>query len=347
MLLSRTNNSEKVMDSEITDTIIIDEKDNKDKKAPLGYRPTPSLLWPIYILISVLVFFMVLVRVSSVSSVYDKEKSTDLMYVVAEKMDAEISSIAGSVRNSANMLGASTITDMYVLYHELQATLINSDYTGIGLINPHGHIYATISEQEEIVKWNFTELAIESDSVKISHPYRSGRDGKMVMTFFKSIYKEDQYLGSLFVTYPLEVIAKGAKSELLTNDADIYIVNPQSENYVVISSDKYATGEWSNMKLVREKIVNEEGSNYDEWNDAMLDDTVSDETYFLVENISYAQVFHKIEAMDGWDVVVRMQYAGKSGVAKLYKEVIIVMGFYFLFISLFIFSATHVTSKKR
>lgn len=333
------------MEIELNDTIVIDEKESSEKKPSYDYKHSNRVIWTVYIIVSVIVFFLILFRVSSSSTSFDKLKTTDLMNVVAEKTDGTFSSIANSVRVSADMLGASTITDMYVLYHELQATLVNSQYTGIGLINPHGHIYATISEQEEFVKWNLTDLAIESNDVKVSQPYRSGRDGKMVVTFFKSIYKEEQFLGSLFVTYPLDVIEEMIHSDLLSKDADIFLVNPLSENYVVFSSNTNAVGEWSNMKLMRDKLVDSEGSDYNKWNDEMLSDELMGETYFMVDNISYAQVYRKISAMDGWDVVVRMPYVGKSGVTHLYREVVIILGIYFVMISIFIYAVTH--SKKR
>lgn len=335
------------MDIERADTIIIDEKDDMKKNKPYEYRQSVAVIWAIYIIITFIAFSIILFRVSSNSTKYDKQQTANIMKVIAERTDSTMTSIARSVGNSAEMLGASTITDMYVLYHELQATLVNSDYTGIGLINPHGHIYATISEQEEFVKWNLTDLAIESEEVKVSHPYRSGRDGKMVITFFKSIYKEEQFIGSLFVTYPLDVIEEMTHSDILSQDANIYLMNPLSENYVVLSSSDATTGEWNNMKLMRDRIVDSDGSDYDKWNNDMISDSASDETYFIINGISYAQVYKKIQSMDGWNVIVRMPYIGKSGVGRLYKEVMIILVIYVVIVSSFIYAMMKTRKSKK
>lgn len=254
---------------------------------------------------------------------HDREMATNIGTLMVEKMNNSIEYMAMTVQNSADLVGAHDIMDMDSLYKELQASLDNASYSSIGLVNPYGHLYSTYAEHGEFEKWGLLDLAGDKEGVRISEPYRSTSTGRMVITFMSSIYKQDSYVGTLFVTYPLEEIQNLAKTEVFKEDAEIYLMNPYSDNCICCASgDPTSVGSWDNMKLYYGDIINVNGESYDAWKENMLHNNREEKSVnFYLSDTLYTQVFSKIDLMDRWYIVVRVPSSKLSNTLSIFKSI--------------------------
>ena len=277
-------------------------------------------IFVVYFLICIVLFSICIPSFNRLSRHHDLVLASEMGSLVAEKVNDSIKYISISARTSADLLGAHDIMDMDTLYYEIQSGLDDAPYESIGLINPRGHIYSSFNEISEFNKWNLTELAVEDKEVRFSNPYRSSSSGKMVITIMTGIFKNDQYIGSLFITYPLEEIQEMAQSDAIDGIGEIYLMNAQTENYIVCASgDSRKNSSWNNMKSIYNRISDVESGGYDEWRSKMKNSEETASVNFYFNNSMYTQVFRKVDAMENWYVVVRMQSSELSSTLDILR----------------------------
>ena len=220
----------------------------------------------------------------------------------------------------------------------------------IGLIDKDNHLYGRENEESEFEKWELKEQAKNAEDVFFSAPYRQGSSGKMVVTIFVPIYQGEERAGELFMTYNLEEIQNMAKSEILEDSKEIYLMNPYSHNYIrCLGADKTHIGSWNNTKLLYEQIRTVKGKTYQEWENAMLNGQNGEVVFFKMGKKLYTQVFVNIDVMEDWSVVVRIPNDALSHNLRVFHVAVIIVSVVLIIslIIMYIFTKRSIDAERK
>lgn len=281
---------------------------------------------------------------------HDLDMTSNVCNLIAEKMNNSIAYMTESVENSAVLLGTYDIDNMDAMYAEMEKSIPLAEYCSIGLIDMNYRIYGKEPEKQEIEKWELLNLAKQDSGVSISEPYRSSINGKMVITMFSPIYKEEKRLGTLFVTYPLEKIQEMANTNVLKEETEIFLMNPYSNNCIRCSgADNALIGSWNNMLLYRGQIKDITDNGYSKWEEEMRSSKKRGSVNFEIDGILYTQVFENIDAMEDWSVVVRIPSSALSNTLRIFQGSVIATVSILVLASmgLFIFSHKKEMEERR
>ncbi len=307
-------------------------------------------IW-VYLLVSVIGVLLLVDYFNSMITKHDSELTVNIDSLIAEKMNRSIEYMQQSVNEMANVLSYQNLPELTELYDRLVDSVDESDYTGIGIVGQDGVVYGQESEQKEIAKWNLIELALRTETVSISEPYRSSMTGKLVFTMFSPIYQNGERLGCIFVTYPLAEIQNIATTDVLQDQADIYLLNSISNTAILCSgSDEYMLGNWSSTLLVKQQLDSSSTSEYSKWEEAMRNREKKGTVKFILRGVTYVQVFERIDSMDGWSVVVRIPNNALSDTMQTFRTITIVFVVVLVVLSICMIYALHmrdVAEKER
>ena len=278
----------------------------------------------IYLLACILVLIISIPLFNSLINKHDLEMSKDICNLIAEKMNNSITYMTESVKGRAEMLSSYEVGNWDALYESLSENLNADGCNSIGLIDKDNNFYGKKNEELEFEKWGLIEQAKNTDKVFFSAPYRQGASGKMVLTVFAPIYQDDEKIGVLFMTYNLEEFQNMAKSNILENDMEIYLMNPYSHNYVrCFGADKALIGSWNNTKLLYGQIETVKGKTFAEWEENMLEGKSGEAVFYKMDKKLYTQVFVNIDVMENWSVVVRISENTLSHNLRVFHRAVI------------------------
>lgn len=299
------------------------------------------LIW-IYLLAAVAGIFCITHIYSGLISRHDKEMTLNINNLIAEKVNRSVEYMQQSVYKMAKVMSYEELPEPELLYQELSDSVQEADYSSIGFITADGVVYAKPSEKEEMDKWGLIPLAARTEKVSISEPYRSAMTGKLVFTMFSPVRQQGRRLGCIFVTYPLSEIQSIANTNVLKDEAEIYLMNAKSNNIILCSgSNPYLIGNWSSGYLMKQHISVLTLPVYEQWETKMKNGDKKGSVQFELDGISYTQVFEQIEAMDGWNVVVRIPDKILSDTAKQYQKVTLAFAALLTCLSLMLFRILH------
>ena len=278
----------------------------------------------IYLLACILVLIISIPLFNSLINKHDLEMSKDICNLIAEKMNNSITYMTESVKGRAEMLSSYEVGNWDALYESLSENLNADGCNSIGLIDKDNNFYGKKNEELEFEKWGLIEQAKNTDKVFFSAPYRQGASGKMVLTVFAPIYQDDEKIGVLFMTYNLEEFQNMAKSNILENDMEIYLMNPYSYNYVrCFGADTALIGSWNNAKLLYGQIETVKGKTFAEWEENMLEGKSGEAVFYKMDKKLYTQVFVNIDVMENWSVVVRISENTLSHNLRVFHRAVI------------------------
>lgn len=304
----------------------------------------------IYLLACIVVLIISIPLFNSLINKHDLEMSKDICNLIAEKMNNSITYMTESVKGRAEMLSSYEVGNWNALYESLSENLNADGCNSIGLIDKDNNFYGKKNEELEFEKWGLIEQAKNTDKVFFSAPYRQGASGKMVLTVFAPIYQDDEQNGVLFMTYNLEEFQNMAKSNILENDMEIYLMNPYSHNYVrCFGADTALIGSWNNAKLLYGQIETVKGKTFAEWEENMLEGKSGEAVFYKMDKKLYTQVSVNIDVMENWSVVVKISENTLSHNLRAFHRAVIGVSVA-LIVSLFvmfILSNRNASSEKK
>lgn len=268
---------------------------------------------------------------------HDRSLTNEICNLISEKMDTSIKYISKTAEEVSTILSCYNYNSMDEEYDQLKKSVNASDYISIGIVGTDGSIYAENSECAEFEKWGLTEKAVSCENVTISEPYRSGMTGQLVFTMFSPIIRNERRAGTVFITYPLDEIQNIANTESLKGETEIWLMDGYSDNMIRCSgSDSFLIGSWSNFKIDKSRIKNK--GEYDLWQKSVRNGVKTGYVTYELDDVSYTQVFKSIDAMPGWNVVVRLPSRSLSNTMQIFRRAIvsfagvIIIGTFILFI---------------
>ncbi len=273
----------------------------------------------------------------------NKKLTGDVCSLVTEKMNNSIGRMTGSAENMAALLSAQDHYDLQELYDILSRDSVGSEYVSIGFIDEEGRIYGSPVERNEFEKWGLSDIASLADPVSISAPYRSGKTGQPVFTMFVDYTYGGGRKGYLFLTYPLKEIQNMAYTESLTGDAEIWLMETDSDNIIQCAGpNKYSLGMWDNALTTLRKPIN---SNYQEdyadWKNKMNAGEDSACVTYKIDSETYTQVYSKINFMHGWCVVVRIPDSALSSAIQQFRTSVFIFMAIFVIATVIMFIGSH------
>ena len=302
----------------------------------------------VYVAICVLGFAIIVLVFNRLIQEHDRKLTNDICTLISEKMDTSITYLTTSVKDISTVISCSDSSDMEETYKNLKLTVPYTNYLSIGFVGIDGTLYATDTEKMEFEKWSLTQTALENDSITISEPYRSSMTGQLVFTMFSPLLTNNERSGLLFVTYPLDVLQNLANTKSLRDETEIWIMNGLSDNIIRCSgSDSFLIGSWSNFKLDKTRIKDK--TEYGKWETLIRNGEESGVVTYAIDNVTYTQVFKRIEFMPGWNVVVRIPSRLLSDTIQLFRWALVAfVGVIILAtLMLLIFSHNHETAEKK
>lgn len=269
-----------------------------------------------YVLVICLyILFCICITVAS-SHLANKSVSTNNLELMdntiglmAEKVNNTINIMTGYVEEASVLLSSNRDFNYQENYDEIKSTKNNLPYMSIGFIDTvNSKIYGNASELNDFTKYNFMEIASKSNGVYITQPYRAIGTGTNVITMFDAIHNSNnQVTGYVFVTYALEQIQSIASTSILENEAEIYIMDSRSGNYIHCTETKdYPAGSWFNIAMEKADFKCLAGYDLNDWLNNMKNGEDMDVLCFDLNGTTYTQAFRKIDNMNGWYVVVRI-----------------------------------------
>lgn len=235
--------------------------------------------------------------------------------LMAEKMNNSISVMMGYVEEASALLSSHSNLNFEKRYEEIKKGDASLPYMSIGFVDKDGKIYGTVSEKSDFKKYNFAEQLKDTEEVYITKPYRALGTGTNVFTMFDAIYNEDKIIGYVFVTYPISQIQGITNTGVLEKEAEIYIMNSRSGNYIrCTKTADYVAGSWNNVIMEKNSMECLQGYDIDLWLQKMRKGEETDTVCFKMNNRIYTQAFKRIEGMEGWYIIVRIpsQYLSSS-----------------------------------
>lgn len=274
-------------------------------------------------IISCIVGLAVIVTVfNGLISDHDKRLTNEICTLISEKMDTSIRYMSTTVREISTIVSCYEAEDLEAEYQELKRSVDTSDYLSIGIVDAEGNVYSSDEEKQEFEKWGLVRSALDSADVTISEPYRSSMTGQLVFTMFSPVIREGKRTGTIFVTYPLDDIQKMANTDSLKDETEIWIMDGYSDNMIRCSgSDSFLIGSWSNFKMDKSRISNIR--EYEQWQQLLRNGEQSGTVSYVLDDVSYAQVFKRIDFMPGWNVVVRIPSRSLSNTMQIFRGAVI------------------------
>lgn len=261
----------------------------------------------IYLLVCIVGLVISIPIFNNLISKHDLQISNNMCGLIAEKLNDSITYLTEAVDGRADIISSSKMTNWDDLYSDLVNNVKNGDYISIGLIDITGKFYGNEYENIDFQKWGLIEQARKEKKEFFSPPYRQALTGKMVVTIFAPIYQKGKFVGNLFMTYDLEKIQNMAKSEILADKLEIYLMNPFSNNYIICYGENSdLIGSWNNTRLLYDQIKTEKNKSFSEWETEMREGKNGSLVVFEKDGVQYTQVFVNIGVMEDWSVVVRI-----------------------------------------
>lgn len=279
---------------------------------------------------------------------HDKQLTNEICTLISEKMETSIKYISNTVDEISAIISYCGNDSFEEEYSQLKKCVAESGFLSIGIIDNDGKLYATEAECFEFEKWGLTEIAMNSNDVTISEPYRSSMTGQLVFTMFSPLSAEGERMGTIFVTYPLDEIQNMANTKSLKNETEIWIMDGYSDNIIRCSGSGYLVGSWSNFKLEKQKIKNL--PLYEAWEYSLrYGDYTGSVNYTTTDGVNYSQVFKRIDFMPGWNVVVRIPSLALSNTMQIFRRAILAFATVIITASFFLLIFTHKreTAEKK
>lgn len=279
---------------------------------------------------------------------HDKQLTNEICTLISEKMDTSIKYISTTVDDMSTIISYCDGRSFEDSYRQLKKCAEESGFLSIGIVDNDGNLYAEEAECREFEKWGLTDIALNSDDVTISEPYRSSLTGQLVFTMFSKLETDGVRRGTVFVTYPLDEIQNMANTESLEDETEIWIMDGFSDNMIRCSGAGYLVGSWSNFKLEKQRI--KISPEYEAWEDALRNGENSGSVnYTTIDGTSYTQVFKRIDFMPGWNVVVRIPSLSLSNTMQLFRLANVAFGAVMIIATFFllIFTHRHETNEKK
>lgn len=296
----------------------------------------------IFILICAFGFITMIISVNRLMREHDKELTTQICSLVAEKMNSSIRYMTVSVEDMAGLISARNYDDLDQLYEDMKG-VDDSGFISTGFIDSYGTVYGTEAEQREFSKWSFLLTAKQASPVSITFPYRSSITGQPVITMFSRFTYSGTRRGWLYMTYPLQEIQNLAQMRSVSSDTEIWLMNAKSNNIIQCAgSNKFAIGSWANALVSFKKAVNEEyQDDYSEWKRKMDEGQSTYSVNYKIEDTMFTQVYSQIDAMDGWYVVVRAPSSAMSSTMGQFRTIVMLFTWFILSATLIISIITH------
>lgn len=280
-----------------------------------------------------IVFCFVLVIAVGVimSSLINQNNITQMNQTIglmAEKVNVSFELLNGYAEEMGEIISANENPDFEKAYEEMQRTLEKMPYISIGIIDVKGKVYGKKGEQLDMEKYGFSTEAYRKNKIYIPEPYRSSITGNNVITMFAPVFTKGVRTASVFLTFSLEEIQNLAKTNVISEDMDTFIMNSYSGNYISCSSaGDTAPGTWNNACFFKTKIKCMKGYDFDSWEKSMRSTEYwmpnTDNVLCYEQNgIEYTQAFVPISSMDNWFIVVRMENSQLSTAMNKYLQVI-------------------------
>lgn len=287
-------------------------------------------------------FVTMILSVNRLMREHDKELTTQICGLVAEKMNNSVRYMTVSVQDMSALISARDYDDLDLLYEDVR-DIKDSAFISMGILDTYGTVYGSQSEQTEFSKWSFLLAAKKSDPVSITFPYRSSMTGQPVITMFSRFTYSDRKKAWLYMTYPLAEIQKLAYAENVTSDTEIWLMDAKSNNTIQCSgSDRYAIGSWANALVSFKKAINEEDQeDYNKWKKCMDRGDHSAAVTYKIEDTAYTQVYTEINSMEGWYVVVRMPSSAMSSTMGQFRTIVMLFTWFILSATLIMSIITH------
>lgn len=272
--------------------------------------------------------------------------------LMAEKVNISFELLNGYAAEMGEILSANDEADFELAYSQIQRTLEEMPYISIGIIDIEGKVYGKKGEQLDMEKYGFAEEAYQKNKVYIPEPYRSSITGNNVITMFAPVFTKGVRTATVFLTFSLETIQHLAKTNVINEDMDTFMMNAYSGNFITCSgSDDVATGTWNNVRFVKTKIQCMNGYDFDSWEQSMRNTdywtpNTDNVLCFSQNGIEYTQAFVPISSMDNWFIVVRMENSHLSMVMNRYFYVIFT-GAGLLITAIFILAASIFISEHK
>lgn len=308
-------------------------------------------------IVAFIVFCLVLVIAVGIimSSLINQNNITQMNQTIglmAEKVNISFELLNGYAAEMGEILSADDNPDFQAAYEEIQNTIEKMPYISIGIIDIHGKVYGKKGEKLDMEKYNFAEDAYRKNKVYIPEPYRSSITGNNVITMFAPVFTKGVRTASVFLTFSLEEIQNLAKTNVINEDMETFMMNAYSGNYISCSgSEDMAYGTWNNVRFIKTKIKCMKGYDYNSWEESM-----QNTEYWMPNNnnvlcyesdgVEYTQAFVPISSMDNWFIVVRMENSRLSNVMNKYFYVII-SGAGLLIAAIFVLAASIFVSEYR
>lgn len=321
------------------------------KKQPIknsGNKFSYRQMIGVYVAICILGFAIIVLVFNKLIQEHDRKLTNDICTLISEKMDTSITYLTTSVNDISTVISCSGSSDMEKSYEKLKLTVPYTNYISIGFVGADGTLYASDYERMEFEKWDLTKTALENDGITISEPYRSSMTGQLVFTMFSPLHNKSEGADLLFVTYPLDELQNLANTKSLRDETEIWIMDGFSDNIIRCSgSDSFLIGSWSNFKLDKTRIKNK--TEYSRWETLIRNGEESGVVTYTMDNVTYTQVFKRIDFMPGWNVVVRIPSRLLSDSIQLFRWALIAFVCVIIVatIMLLIFSHNHETAEKK
>ncbi len=272
--------------------------------------------------------------------------------LMAEKVNISFELLNGYAAEMGEILSANDNPDFEKAYEEMQRTLEKMPYISIGIIDLEGKVYGKKGEQLDMEKYGFGAEAYRKNKVYIPEPYRSSITGNNVITMFAPVFTNSVRTATVFLTFSLETIQNLAKTNVINEDMDTFMMNAYSGNYISCSgTGDMASGTWNNIRFIKTKIKCMKGYDIDRWEESM-----QKTEYWMPNNnnvlcyehngVEYTQAFVPISSMDNWFIVVRMENSRLSTVMNRYFYVIF-LGAGLLITATFILAISVFVSEYR
>lgn len=300
-------------------------------------------------LICCIVGLLVIVTVfNGIIEEHDKQLTNEICTLISEKMDTSIQYISTTVDEMSTLISYCDNSSFEESYQNMKKCVAESSFISIGIVDNDGNLYATEAERYEFEKWGLTDIAMKSNDVTISEPYRSSMTGQLVFTMFSQLEWDGERRGAIFVTYPLDEIQNMANTESLNDQTEIWIMDGYSDNIIRCTGSGFLIGSWSNFKIEKQKIKNI--SDYEVWEACLrAGDYSRAVNYTTTDGINYTQVFKRIDFMPGWNIVVRIPSLSLSNTMQLFRWANVAFAAVIIIATCFLLIFTHrrETAEKK
>ncbi len=296
----------------------------------------------IFLVICSVGFVGMILSVNALMREHDKELTSQICGLVAEKMNSSIRYMTVSVQDMAGFISARQYEDLDQLYSDMDE-MPSGGFISMGFVDSYGTVYGSDDEQNEFRKWSFLLTAKKAAPVSITFPYRSSLSGQPVITMFSRFTYGGTRRGWLYMTYPLQEIQNLAQMKNASDGTEIWLMNAKSDNTIQCAGkNQFAIGSWANALVSFKKSIDEEyQDDYLEWKASMNSGNEMDSVNYTIDDTQYTQVFSQIDYMDGWYVVVRSPSSAMSSTMGQFRTIVLLFTWFILSATLIMSIVTH------